>query len=88
MISYVYILGCNNGRYYVGSTSDLLRRFEEHCQGKNKATQNVLPVTLLFSQKFPTLKEARQIEYKLKKWKSRELLNRIIHEGYIKSSVG
>lgn len=31
----VYILECKNGSYYVGITTDLLRRYTEHMQGIN-----------------------------------------------------
>jgi putative endonuclease len=31
----IYILECNNGSYYVGITTDLLRRYKEHMQGIN-----------------------------------------------------
>ncbi len=83
MIGYVYILQCNNGRYYVGSTSDIQRRFEEHSRGKNKATKNLLPVRLIFYQHFSSLGDARRIEYKLKSWKSRQIIEKIVASGYI-----
>lgn len=31
----IYILECHNGSYYVGITTDLLRRYQEHLQGIN-----------------------------------------------------
>jgi len=33
---YIYILECENGSYYTGYTTDLERRYAEHCQGSTK----------------------------------------------------
>ena len=32
----VYILECSNGSFYTGYTTDLERRYREHCQGSLK----------------------------------------------------
>jgi putative endonuclease len=32
----VYILECNNGTYYTGYTTDLVRRYQEHLSGSAK----------------------------------------------------
>jgi putative endonuclease len=34
---YVYMIQCANGSFYTGSTSDIERRFAEHCSGKRGA---------------------------------------------------
>jgi putative endonuclease len=82
-IGFVYILKCTNGRFYTGSTDNVERRVQEHQQGKVTATKNLLPIELVFSQKFGTLKQARQVEYNLKRKKSASIIKRIINEGYI-----
>lgn len=33
---YVYMLECNNDTYYTGYTTDIERRYEEHCYGSFK----------------------------------------------------
>lgn len=33
----LYILECQNGHYYTGYTTDLKRRYQEHCQGTSKS---------------------------------------------------
>ena len=43
----VYILLCNNGRYYVGSAGNLSRRVDEHNNGKVKSTRYVRPLKLI-----------------------------------------
>ena len=77
----VYILECNNGRYYVGSTDDIDRRLKEHLKGKSKATQSILPVTLKKFIKCSSLTEARKLEYVIKKRKSRKYLEELIARG-------
>ncbi len=80
----VYILHCANGRYYIGSTDNLERRFNEHQNGHVKATQYLLPVILKYFQPCASLTEARKLEYQLKSKKSKIIIERIIQEGYIK----
>ena|SRR3990167_2193542 len=80
----VYILLCNNGRYYIGSTNDLDRRMSEHVNGQVSSTKNILPVELIFSQECANLTIARRTEYALKKRKSRKIIDQIVHDGIIK----
>ena len=39
----IYILECHNGSYYVGITTDLLRRYQEHLQGINCRYTSAFP---------------------------------------------
>jgi putative endonuclease len=80
----VYILLCANNRYYIGSTNDLERRFNEHNKGFVKATKYLLPVKFVFFQELSDLKQARGLELKLKKFKSRKIIEQIIKDGFIK----
>lgn len=85
MQGFVYILqNDKNQRYYIGSAIDLDKRLLQHKNGKVKATKYLLPIKLVFSQEYKTIKEARQIEYKLKKLKRKDVIERIISEGVIK----
>jgi len=44
----LYVLQCAGGKYYVGKTNDVMRRFEEHKSGKGSAwTSKYKPVKLL-----------------------------------------
>ena len=36
MSYFVYILECSNGAYYTGYTNDIVRRYQEHCDGSPK----------------------------------------------------
>lgn len=85
---YVYILQSErNNTYYIGSTNNIERRFEQHKLGDVKYTRNLRPLALKFYQKYNNLKQARQIEYKLKRFKRKDIISRIIEEKSIKMGV-
>ncbi len=49
MFFYTYVLKSKrDGALYIGSTSDLKRRFEEHNLGRVKATKNRRPFSLVY----------------------------------------
>lgn len=78
---FVYILqSIKNGKYYVGSTENLLRRLSQHNLGNVKFTKGLKPLELVFSQEYSTKKEARKIEHRIKKLKRRDYLEKIIKD--------
>ena len=80
----VYILQSEkNGRYYIGSTNDLERRLAEHNAGKTKSLRFILPVRIVFTKEFKNSKNAISAEIKLKKFKNRHIIERIIKENKI-----
>ena len=84
-MTYVYILeSTKDGRYYIGSTKNLDDRLRHHKSGLTYSTKRFGGVKLVFRQKFPSLKEARYIEKKLKNLKRKDYLKKIIEDGYIK----
>lgn len=89
MRGYVYILqSIKNGRYYIGSSIDVNNRFSEHSNGLVRATKFLLPLKLVFSKEYSTVNEARKIEYKLKRFKSRKILEKIITDNDIRTKIG
>jgi len=80
MFGYVYIIQSQkNGRYYVGSSEDPVRRLNEfHNKSKVKATMYLTPWKLVFSQRYEEIADARKVEYKLKQKKSRVILELVI----------
>jgi putative endonuclease len=83
-MGYLYILqSTKNGSYYIGSTLDVGRRLKEHNSGKTSSLKHIRPLIIVFQKTFPTIKEARQVEYKLKKAKSKIILEQIIHDQEI-----
>lgn len=71
-------------RYYIGSTTDIERRLDEHRNGHCEATKFLRPLELVFFQQYDTLSDARKIERKLKKFKNRKIIEEIISAGIIK----
>ncbi|NQT47113.1 MAG: GIY-YIG nuclease family protein [Candidatus Omnitrophica bacterium] len=48
---HIYILRCNDGTLYTGSTTDIDRRLKEHNRRKGGAyTRSRLPVTLMYKE--------------------------------------
>ena len=63
------MLHCNGGWLYVGHTDDLERRMTEHHHGARPGfTRDHLPVTLVWSDAFPTRLEAQEAERRIKGW--------------------
>ncbi len=79
----VYILRSElNGRFYIGCTDNVARRFERHNRGEVKATKYLLPWTLVYTELCGDMTLARQREWQLKRQKSRKVLEALV------SSVG
>ena len=83
-IPYVYILKSDPGSYYVGSTTDLKERIKHHKGGHTKSTKALRAKELVFSQEYDTLSQARWVERKLKSFKRKDFIEKIIKEGSIK----
>ncbi len=70
-IAYVYLLRSRqDGTYYVGWTTDVLRRLGEHNQGLGtytQRTQRKLPWQLIGAEAYPTPLEAKAREHVLKR---------------------
>jgi putative endonuclease len=85
MIGFVYILkSLKNNRFYIGSTTDIQRRLIEHNSGRSKYTSFTRPFELIFSQKFDSITTAKKIEFKIKQFKSKKVIIKIIESGEIK----
>ncbi len=84
MIGFVYILEDERGRYYIGSTTDIKRRLRQHGYGHTKTTSRMKNQRVVLAQKYPTLKEARDIERKIKGLKRKDYISRMISDGSIK----
>ena len=66
-IHFVYILYSQNfKRYYIGMSTDVLRRVDSHNFGKVKSTKAFIPWKLIHLKEFKTRIEARTREKYLK----------------------
>jgi predicted GIY-YIG superfamily endonuclease len=79
MSFWVYILRCADDSYYTGHTDNLEQRIAKHEVGEIEGyTSTRLPVTVVFSEEFPTRAEALACEQQIKGWsrKKKEALMR------------
>ncbi|MCL8027268.1 GIY-YIG nuclease family protein [Nocardioides bruguierae] len=70
-MAWTYMLRCADGAYYVGSTTDLGRRLEEHQERRGAAftkPDKRRPVTLVWSQEFDRVEDAFRYEKQLQSW--------------------
>jgi len=64
---FTYILySLKSGKYYIGSTNNLLRRFHEHQHNQEAATKNHGPWEMVYWESCVTLSQARRRELYLK----------------------
>ncbi|MCB0666730.1 MAG: GIY-YIG nuclease family protein [Saprospiraceae bacterium] len=75
----VYILKCSDGRYYVGKTSNLDNRLEQHRRGEVSFTSSRLPFTLVTYIAFDDDWKAVQLEKYLKSGSGRAFAKRHFH---------
>ena len=68
---FFYILRCADNSLYCGITTDVDRRLKEHNSDNGKSakyTRSRKPVVLVYSQKYPSIKDAMRREAEVKKW--------------------
>jgi len=88
-ITGVYILrSLKNGSYYIGSTVDISRRIFYHNNGWVKATKNNRPFELARFIPCADLSEARKNEYHFKRYKRRDIIDKVIKDGIFPWNAG
>ena len=66
-MNYVYVLKSSvDNNMYIGSTTDLKRRFKEHNSGKVESTKNRRPLELVYYESYKSENDARKREHNLK----------------------
>jgi putative endonuclease len=70
MMHYVYLLKDRFGKLYIGYTSNLKKRLQEHARGKSKYLSLRRPVKLIYYEAYLSEIDARERERKLKKFKN------------------
>jgi len=59
MKGWMYIVQCADGSYYTGSTNNIELRLQQHQNGEGaRHTRKRLPVTLVYYEEYPRIKEA------------------------------
>ena len=83
MKGYVYILKDSKGKFYVGSTTDVKRRLDQHSSGHTQTTKRMDKPCLVLVQEYDSLIMARNIERKIKNLKRKDYIEKMVNEGYI-----
>lgn len=82
MTYFVYILQSEvDGSFYIGQTQDIEARLIKHNKGYNRSTKNKRPWKVIKTFEVKDRKEAVKLERKLKSYKKREAILRIIDSG-------
>ncbi len=84
MKGYMYILLCDDGSYYTGSTNNLELRLKQHFAGEGaNYTKKHPPVELLYYEEFDKIDEAFYREKQVQGW-SRKKKEALINREYEK----
>jgi len=66
---YIYILLCQDGSHYTGSTNNIKKRFKDHLKGRGaRYTKSHKPIKIVYREKFASKSEALKREAKIKNW--------------------
>ncbi len=87
MNGFVYILVDDNNKYYIGSTSNIHKRFKRHLSGFVYTTHRMKNPKLALCQEFETIEMARKIELRLKKLKRKDYIEKILKDGVINMKI-
>lgn len=80
----VYILRSRqSGKFYIGSTANLQEHLKHHKRGFTHTTKRFGEFDLVFYQEFESLIKARKVESKIKSWKRKDFIEKIIKDGKI-----
>lgn len=67
---YVYLIQCEDGTIYTGTTNDLARRFNEHeSRTGGHYTKSHQVEKIVYTEKFPTRSGAMKREAQIKGWR-------------------
>ena len=68
-MAYLYILRLKSGSLYIGATTDLKQRYQDHQNGKAcRTTKLDPPIKLVYSESLPNFSDARKREAQIKRW--------------------
>ena len=79
MPHFVYILkSLSAAKYYVGSSENPNRRSEFHNTIEKGFTSRYRPWEIVFTQEFSSKSEVLRVEKKIKNWKSRKMIEKLV----------
>ena len=69
MNAWLYILRLKSGNLYIGATTNLKQRYQDHLKGcACRTTEADRPVSLEYSEAYESFAEARRREAQIKRW--------------------
>lgn len=78
---FLYILqSLKDSSYYLGPTHNLKIRLGQHNSLRSFYTSRKAPWRIVYTEKFKTRGEAVKREKEIKKWKSRKMIEKLIHD--------
>lgn len=81
---YVYLIRCVDDSLYCGWTTNLLKRYEKHVNGKGaKYTKAHPPKEVYYFESFEDATAARKREYEIKQMHRQEKLNLVRGKEYV-----
>ena len=79
MSYYVYILeSLKDGKYYIGSTSDVEKRLNYHNAGLQRSTKHRKPFRLVYSEALPDKSTALKREKQIKRYKGGNVFKNLL----------
>ncbi len=70
MSYFVYMLECSDRSYYTGYTRNIEQRLALHQKGSGSAyVYSRRPFKLIYTEKYPTQRQAMQREMEIQKWR-------------------
>lgn len=83
MFYYVYILQSQkDNSFYIGYTSDLIKRFKQHNSGESQATKPFRPYKLIFYEAFSNMIDAKNREEYLKSGYGRRTVKKLLNKYF------
>ncbi len=77
----VYVLKDSSGKLYKGFTNNLERRVREHRSGHTRSTRMMNGISVVYTEEYATLAEARSRELYLKSAAGRRFLKKLNISG-------
>jgi len=76
---FVYILQSEKDRgFYIGYTTDLVRRIHKHNSGKTQSLRHRRPLKLIYYEQLASLRDAKAREKQIKSYKGGEAFKKLI----------
>ena len=78
MYSTYVIKSAKTNKYYIGYTNNIDSRLTHHNSGANKSTKLGVPWEIIYTENFPTKREAWLREHQIKSYKGGEAFKKLI----------